>query len=77
MPHRDLESLKGAVRDLVEEISWRQDDFEEVNRVLDLPYGVAKNFGSRSGPVHLLLRHPMSVFEGLKHALVLCPHGWG
>lgn len=43
-PTETLESFKGAVCDLVEEISWRQDDFEEVNRVLDLLYGVAKNF---------------------------------
>ena len=43
-PTETLESFKGAVCDLVEEISWRQDDYEEVNRVLDLLYGVAKNF---------------------------------
>lgn len=43
-PTETLESFKGSVCDLVEEISWRQDDYEEVNRVLDLLYGVAKNF---------------------------------
>ena len=43
-PVETLESFKGEVCDLVEEISWRQDDYEEVNRVLESLYGVAKNF---------------------------------
>lgn len=43
-PVETLESFKGEVCDLVEEISWRQDDYEEVNRVLGSLYGVAKNF---------------------------------
>lgn len=40
-----MDSFKGRIYDLVEEVSWRgEDDFEVMNRILELLYKVLKNY---------------------------------
>ena len=49
-PLDSLESFKGAVCDLVDEISWRQDDYVEVVRAGECLYEVAKHFRVKQLP---------------------------
>ena len=49
-PVDSLESFKGEVCDLVEAISWRQDDYIEVERVLGCLYAIAKHFHVKQLP---------------------------
>ena len=43
-PVSELETFKGGVCDLVEEVAWRQDDFEQVYVAQELLYDIARNY---------------------------------
>ena len=49
-PQEELESFKGAICDMVEEVTWRQDDFEEVKTVQEKLYEIAKHYRIEQQP---------------------------